>query len=209
MKNKTYCIVKLPKQIWDKISKITLWIAILAINTLINQVACHQSHIEHIETHFSPDEPCTDFIIAKILAAKQSILVQAYVLTCPKIAHSLTIAHNNKVKVKLLVDKSALTTKGSKIPLLLQAGIPIIIDKTLGIAHNKIMIIDQTYVITGSFNWTENAQQKNAENIVIITSPKNNKIFKKNWYKRSKSGYRLTLEELKKARRSAKQQPQI
>lgn len=36
------------------------------------------------------------------------------------------------------------------------------------IMHNKFAIIDNTTVITGSFNWTNAADKKNCENIVII-----------------------------------------
>lgn len=39
------------------------------------------------------------------------------------------------------------------------------------IAHNKVMIIDDRIVITGSFNFTKAAEEKNAENLLIIDSP--------------------------------------
>jgi phosphatidylserine/phosphatidylglycerophosphate/cardiolipin synthase-like enzyme len=39
-----------------------------------------------------------------------------------------------------------------------------------GIAHNKIIIIDSETVITGSFNFTKAAEEKNAENLLIIKS---------------------------------------
>ncbi|WP_339044657.1 phospholipase D-like domain-containing protein [Cardinium endosymbiont of Tipula unca] len=105
-------------------------------------------------------------IIYNILSAKKLILVQAYVITSEKIVHALIKAHQGKVKVQLLVDKNAPTSKGSKIDLILQHGIPVTVDKTAGLSHNKIMIIDDEYVITGSFNWTNGAQTRNAENIV-------------------------------------------
>ena len=40
------------------------------------------------------------------------------------------------------------------------------------IAHNKIMIIDGTAVLTGSFNFTKAAGQKNAENLLVIRDDK-------------------------------------
>ena len=48
------------------------------------------------------------------------------------------------------------------------AGIPTFIDAKHAIAHNKIMIIDRETVITGSFNFTKAAEEKNAENLLII-----------------------------------------
>jgi phosphatidylserine/phosphatidylglycerophosphate/cardiolipin synthase-like enzyme len=47
-------------------------------------------------------------------------------------------------------------------------GIPVFIDDKHAIAHNKIMIIDDRVVITGSFNFTKAAENKNAENLLIL-----------------------------------------
>ena len=51
-------------------------------------------------------------------------------------------------------------------------GIPVWIDTRPAIAHNKILIIDGTEVITGSFNFTDSAQNRNAENLVFISDDK-------------------------------------
>jgi phosphatidylserine/phosphatidylglycerophosphate/cardiolipin synthase-like enzyme len=51
---------------------------------------------------------------------------------------------------------------------LTNAGIPTYIDDKHAIAHNKIMIIDREIVVTGSFNFTKAAEEKNAENVLII-----------------------------------------
>jgi len=38
------------------------------------------------------------------------------------------------------------------------------------IAHNKVMVIDQAIVITGSFNFTNAAASRNAENFLVLKS---------------------------------------
>ena len=43
---------------------------------------------------------------------------------------------------------------------LIEHGIPVWIANKPAMAHNKIMIIDGTEVITGSFNFTDSAQKK-------------------------------------------------
>ena len=48
------------------------------------------------------------------------------------------------------------------------AGIPVWIDYRHAIAHNKIMIIDKQTLVTGSFNFTKAAEEKNAENLLVI-----------------------------------------
>jgi phosphatidylserine/phosphatidylglycerophosphate/cardiolipin synthase-like enzyme len=59
--------------------------------------------------------------------------------------------------------------------------IPTFIDDRHAIAHNKIMIIDQSTVITGSFNFTRAAQEKDAENFIIIKSKELARIYMDNW----------------------------
>jgi phosphatidylserine/phosphatidylglycerophosphate/cardiolipin synthase-like enzyme len=51
------------------------------------------------------------------------------------------------------------------------------------IAHDKIMIIDGKTVVTGSFNFTNAAECKNAENLLIIKSDELAKIYTNNWNK--------------------------
>jgi phosphatidylserine/phosphatidylglycerophosphate/cardiolipin synthase-like enzyme len=63
------------------------------------------------------------------------------------------------------------------------AGIPTFIDDKHAIAHNKIMIIDKTWVITGSLNFTKAAEEKNAENLLIILSRELAKQYLDNWLK--------------------------
>ncbi|AXI23912.1 Phospholipase D [Cardinium endosymbiont of Sogatella furcifera] len=175
--------------------KLLATISIVLSSLLVNYTACHTSNRLDsdlaIQAWFTPQDPCMDLIVAKVLSAKTSILVQAYVITSRQIADALIAAHQNKVAVQLLIDKDAPTTKGSKVNELLRYGMPIIIDKTVGYAHNKVMIIDDEYVITGSFNWTHGAQTRNAENLVMITGKEINRRFKNNWYMRAAVGERL------------------
>nr|WP_272881473.1 phospholipase D-like domain-containing protein [Fundidesulfovibrio soli] len=59
--------------------------------------------------------------------------------------------------------------------------IPTFIDAAHAIAHNKVMILDGKAVITGSYNFTKTADEKNAENLLIIKSEELAKIYAENW----------------------------
>jgi phosphatidylserine/phosphatidylglycerophosphate/cardiolipin synthase-like enzyme len=71
------------------------------------------------------------------------------------------------VKIEAVLDKSNATAKYSAATFLANAGIPVLIDSDHAIAHNKIIIIDRSTLITGSFNFTS-AAEKNAENLLVI-----------------------------------------
>jgi phosphatidylserine/phosphatidylglycerophosphate/cardiolipin synthase-like enzyme len=46
--------------------------------------------------------------------------------------------------------------------------LPPLIDAHHAIAHNKVMVIDKKTIITGSFNFTNQAEHENGENLLII-----------------------------------------
>jgi hypothetical protein len=73
------------------------------------------------------------------------------------------------VKVLAVLDKSNETGKYSAATFLVNAGIQTVIDDKHAIAHNKVMVIDSATIITGSFNFTKAAEEKNAENLLVIT----------------------------------------
>ena len=108
-------------------------------------------------------------MVRELDAAKATVLVQAYSFTSAPIAKALVDAHKRGVKVEVILDKSQRTEKYSEADFLAQhAGIPTAIDAQHAIAHNKVMIIDDETVITGSFNFTKAAEENNAENLLVI-----------------------------------------
>jgi len=94
--------------------------------------------------------------------------VQAYSFTSAPIAKALVDAHKRGVKVLAVLDKSNETKQYSAATFLVNAGIQTRIDDQHAIAHNKVMVIDSLTVITGSFNFTKAAEEKNAENLLVI-----------------------------------------
>ncbi|MFN7095423.1 MAG: phospholipase D family protein [Burkholderiales bacterium] len=138
-----------------------------------------------IQVRFSPGGQCTAFVVQAIQSTQKTILVQAYSFTCPQIVGALIDAKKRGVAVKVLVDRSQLTARSSKVSQVLAAGIPIAIDQVPGIAHNKVMIIDDEYVLTGSFNWTAAAEKRNAENLLLIRDPDIHELYRENWEKRA------------------------
>jgi phosphatidylserine/phosphatidylglycerophosphate/cardiolipin synthase-like enzyme len=134
-----------------------------------------------VNIYFSPKGGCTDAIINEIEQAKKEILVQAYSFTSAPIAKALVNAHKKGIKVQVILDKSQKSQKYTSATFLINSGIPTYIDSKHAIAHNKIMIIDRETVITGSFNFTRAAEEKNAENLLIIKSKELAKIYVDNW----------------------------
>ncbi|MFZ3136229.1 MAG: phospholipase D family protein [Thermodesulfovibrionales bacterium] len=143
------------------------------------------------QVYFSPHGSCTDAIVKEISRAKQEILVQAYSFTSKEIAKALIDAHKRGIHTEIILDKSNKSQKYSAADFTFNMGIPTFIDAEHQIAHNKIMIIDKETVITGSFNFTKAAEEKNAENLLILKSKELAKQYIDNWnrHKSHSQGY--------------------
>jgi len=133
------------------------------------------------QVYFSPHGGCTDAIVKEIGKAKSEILVQAYSFTSKEIAKALVDAHKRGGHVETILDKSNKSQKYSAADFTFNMGIPTFIDAEHAIAHNKVMVIDKETVITGSFNFTKAAEEKNAENLLILKSKELAKPYIDNW----------------------------
>lgn len=125
-----------------------------------------------IDTYFSPRGGATEAIVKEINSAKSAILVQAYSFTSKPIAKALVDARKRGVKIEAVLDKSQRREKYTSADFIAHAGIPTYIDDRHAIAHNKIMILDRSTLITGSFNFTKAAEERNAENLLVIRGNK-------------------------------------
>lgn len=152
---------------------------IFSILLFASSALAFQADIDNV--CFSPNGNCTAVIVEQIDNAKSEILVQAYSFTSAPIAKALLSAHKRGVKIIAILDKSNKTARYSSATFLFNANIPVFIDSAHAIAHNKIIILDRETVITGSFNFNKAAEEKNAENVLILKSKDLAKEYLKNW----------------------------
>ena len=158
---------------------------------------------DNISVHFSPKGGCTDAVVAEIRDAKQSIHMQAYSFTSRGIIAALIDAHRRGVKVMLVNDKKAADEQGSKASEAAEAGIDVRVDGRHPIAHNKIMLIDGRTIITGSFNFTNQAENSNAENLLVLhDKPQLYKVYEESFQQHLAHSETYTAGEAKPDRRT-------
>jgi phosphatidylserine/phosphatidylglycerophosphate/cardiolipin synthase-like enzyme len=123
---------------------------------------------EFVSIYFSPKGGCEAAVVEQIHAAKRSLDLQAYSFTSTKIAEAIAEAHERGVKVRAVLDRQASGNQYSGATYLFSHQVPTWLDGEHPIAHNKVIIIDGQTVITGSFNFTRQAENSNAENLAIM-----------------------------------------
>ena len=121
-----------------------------------------------LETCFSPGGDCASRVVYWIGRANSSIHILIYSFTLNAIGDALVQAKQRGIDARIVWDKSNWNASGSEYQKLKDSGIEVRIDYRHGLLHDKVAIIDQHIIITGSFNWSQAANQENRENLVVI-----------------------------------------
>ncbi len=125
-----------------------------------------------LEVYFSPNDGVSSRLVEVINEAEQSIVFMASNFTSDPLTQALLFAQVRGVMVSGLMDAdNAMNDTGSDYRLLLEAGIPVMLDKDPGDMHHKVFIIDDAIVVLGSYNFTASAEKRNDENLLIIHDP--------------------------------------
>jgi phosphatidylserine/phosphatidylglycerophosphate/cardiolipin synthase-like enzyme len=141
----------------------------------------------NLQVAFSPGDDVGGLVVAAIREARRQILVQAYSFTHKHIADALVEARQRGVDVQMLADHDqARSIATSLVEDVARRGVPVWLDGEHAAAHNKVMVIDPglptAAVVTGSLNFTQAGQYRNAENVLILRgNPDLAEAYAANW----------------------------
>ena len=125
-----------------------------------------------IEVYFSPEDGVLQHILSTINAAKENISFLAYSFTSNELSAALIERQKAGVTVQGVFDKDQYhSNAGTEYDTLHNAGLDVWLDGNPRLMHNKVIIIDGQVVITGSYNFSNNAEHSNDENTLIIHNP--------------------------------------
>ena len=157
-----------------KLTLITLTIIILILTLCLSSLA-------KTEVYFSLSDNPQKAIIKNINQAETYINLAMYTFTDKEIALSLANAQKRGVpvcvrtrtgrKLRVYLDRSQIESTYSISRFLVQKGIKVRISSNNYIMHHKFAIIDNRLLLTGSYNWTFAANNKNDENLMVIDEP--------------------------------------
>ena len=158
-----------------------LCLGVLATVSWWQSVQAQPQPAEILAIYFTPPAGAASGLIKQIDGAKKSIKVMAYGFTATNLAEALVRAKRRGIDVTLIQDEKSAQNNRETLPILLAAGIEVRSDGKHAIQHNKVMLIDDDIVITGSYNFTKSAEKRNAENIMIVRSTYAAKRYADNW----------------------------
>lgn len=125
-----------------------------------------------VETYFSPDAGVADAILEELRAAETSIYFLAFSFTRDDMSSVLIEKHQAGLPVQGVFETRQIGAGADAAWLALtQAGVDVRQDGNPRTMHHKVFIIDGETVVMGSYNFSNNAEENNDENILIIHNP--------------------------------------
>ena len=126
---------------------------------------------ELYQVRFCPEDSCADLVVEELSKAKKSIYFMTFSFTHPLIIDLLLAKNKEGVVVKGIVEAQRKNMQYEAYQELVDNGISVSLDKNKYLLHHKVFIVDESTVITGSFNPSKNGDENNDENLIVIHSP--------------------------------------
>jgi phosphatidylserine/phosphatidylglycerophosphate/cardiolipin synthase-like enzyme len=125
-----------------------------------------------VENYYSPEDSIDTRLVSLVGSAQKSVHILAYSFTLDRLADALIKAEKKDVQVSGVFDEESTgSNQGADYSKLKKAGLDVRLDGEAGLMHIKAIIVDGKTVAFGSYNFTSSAENKNDENILIITDP--------------------------------------
>lgn len=121
------------------------------------------------DAFFSPGDACRNVIINQIMYAVSRISICVFTISDDRITNAIIDSHKRGREVRIITDNDKSLDMGSDIAKLHKEGVVIKMDSTPNHMHHKFMVVDDSSLITGSYNWTLSAAKYNHENVLLTT----------------------------------------
>jgi phosphatidylserine/phosphatidylglycerophosphate/cardiolipin synthase-like enzyme len=124
-----------------------------------------------VQVYFSPEDDVLDRIIPIVAEAQSNVRFLAFSFTDYPLAKTMIDRYAAGVDVAGVYEKTGSETEGAELRTFWCAHVPVRQDGNPRFLHDKLIIVDNRIVITGSFNFSNNATDNNDENVIIIDNP--------------------------------------
>lgn len=137
-----------------------------------------------VENYFSPNGGVAAKILDVLNTAQSSIYFMAFSFTRSDFSDALITKAQAGLTVKGVMERRQIEAGADAAWQAFQAaGLPVLEDGNPYVLHSKVFIVDEQIVVTGSYNFSRNAEEYNDENVLIIHNPQIAQAYLREWQK--------------------------
>jgi phosphatidylserine/phosphatidylglycerophosphate/cardiolipin synthase-like enzyme len=134
-------------------------------------IAQENGIVAQVSVAFAPEDGVEAQLTSLLADAESSIRFMAFVFTSEPLAQLLSNVAANGIDVRGVLESRSAGSEHSQHDLLLDGGVDVRIDGNPYTMHHKVLIIDERFVVLGSYNFSASAERRNDENILIVDDP--------------------------------------
>ena len=123
-----------------------------------------------VTVYFAPEDDVIDQLVPLIEGAEESVRFMAFSFTHDDLGAAMLAAADRGVDVGGIFETRGSETEYSELASLYCAGLPVRQDGNPRAFHHKVIVVDGEIVVTGSFNFSNNADRSNDENVLVIAN---------------------------------------
>ncbi|MEO8357057.1 MAG: phospholipase D-like domain-containing protein [Chloroflexota bacterium] len=125
-----------------------------------------------VDTYFSPDDRVLRALVPLLNAAEESIYFLAFSFTSNDLGDIVRAKADAGLTIRGVMDDEQIrSNQGTEFDPFRQAGLEVLIDGIDGQMHHKVFIVDEKIVVLGSYNFSQAAEERNDENLLIVYDP--------------------------------------
>ena len=130
-----------------------------------------------LQVLFSSEDDVAEHILPYLEAAQTSIRFLAFSFTHDAMGEAMRNRSDAGVDVMGVFEKTGSSTEYSELGMMYCAGMAARRDENPSFLHHKVIVVDNRIVITGSLNFSDNANDSNDENVLIVDNAEIAKLY--------------------------------
>lgn len=124
-----------------------------------------------IESYFAPEDHVERAVVSHLRETQKTIDFMAFSFTSVPIARAMAEELSEGTRVRGLIERRNAGGSHCRDDFLRQRGAEIHLDANPDTMHHKVIVVDELLVMTGSYNFSANAEKRNDENLLVLHNP--------------------------------------
>jgi phosphatidylserine/phosphatidylglycerophosphate/cardiolipin synthase-like enzyme len=121
-----------------------------------------------VQSLFAPQDRVADRLVELVSRAQRRVRFLAFSFTHDRVGQAMMDRARAGLEVQGTFERTGSNTQFSEFGRMQQAGLDVYQDGSPYVMHHKVVLIDDAVTAFGSFNFSNNADQDNDENLLIV-----------------------------------------